>query len=160
MPESFNPLFAALQTQIMRPCLRDRAVFNAKRLFCITPFIIPPCGGGRRPYIFINVHFFYKPSFKADLHARIWPYSFPAPASLMWMPALFFLPLLSCHTRRLFLEAEDPVDQRGDTADSTQVGAGGWGQGFEYSLRAGTGRPKSCRRCSCQHHFWFHFNEI
>lgn len=41
----------------------------------------------------------------------------------MWMPALFFLPLLSCHTRRLFLEAEDPVDQRG-----TQLTALRWVQ--------------------------------
>lgn len=35
----------------------------------------------------------------------------------MWMPALFFFLLLSCHTRRLFLdaenEAEDPVAQQG-----------------------------------------------
>lgn len=52
MPESFNPLFAALQTQIMRPCLRDRTVFNAKRLFCITPFIIPPWGGAPTIHIY------------------------------------------------------------------------------------------------------------
>lgn len=57
----------------------------------------------------------------------IWPYSFPPLASLMWMPALFFFLLLSCHTRRLFLdaenEAEDPVAQRG-----TQLAALRWVQ--------------------------------
>lgn len=48
--------------------------------------------------------------------ACIWPYSLPVLAPLMWMPALFFFLLLSRHTRRLFLDAEneagDPVAQR------------------------------------------------
>lgn len=31
----------------------------------------------------------------------------------MWMPALFFLPLLSRHARRLFWDAEDEVEEPG-----------------------------------------------
>lgn len=58
MPETFfSPL--ALQTYMM-------GLFYGARLFCISPFIIPPCGGGHHSYIIKCSFLLLALSFKAD----------------------------------------------------------------------------------------------
>lgn len=78
----------------------------------------------------------------------IWPYSFPPLASLMWMPALFFLPALVLSYQKIIFGCREwgrgPRGPAGDTAGSTQVGAAGWCQRFKYSRWAKLGRAKDC----------------
>lgn len=43
--------------------------------------------------------------------ACIWPHSFSPLSPLIWMPAVFFFLLLfCCHTRRLFLDGQNELD--------------------------------------------------
>lgn len=89
-----------------------------------TPLIALPCGAARvKPHMHIHKcavsftgHLIQSSHMWWKQLACIWPYSLPALAPLMWMPALFFFLSLSRHTRRLFLDAEneagDPVAQR------------------------------------------------
>lgn len=155
MRETVNPF--SLSNLNYGTVLWDQRVFNVKQLFCISPIIIPPCGGGHHSYIIKCSFLWLTLSFKADCTLTSGPIL--SLLSLLWCGCQLSSSCLCCpvmpedyfwmqRTRRRTLWTG------GDTAGSTQVGAAGWSQRFKYSLWTKTGPPKSSRKRFCKPRLW------